>query len=717
MFLWQKYKYNVVYLGEDEDFIALENNFNTVKPEIVAWDTETDGLHIMTAKPFLIGFGFDKYLYIYEPTKWRNEFLFALVSKPFVKYFVAHNTKFDYHMMINFGTPIPRTVPLADTLAMARLTNYADSMDGIGLASLGARLVDPTSKFAADVIRTHINELNKERYNFIKEYVKENDVGMSYTAFKELWEKRIQYIPHELDEHLDKMPQKANYHDSYLDRPNLMINYLADDILLVLEVMEKLIPVLDHVDVGRRTWHRENKLISVVGDFERNGMPIDVDYIKESRLKVIDYIDEVYSKLWAIADVKNIPTLDDPKKDLLFNKNHQFSVGQHAVIKEIVSRKYRIGMLKSDSDALEELIDMSKDTKSGYPEEVGIFAGYIVELRTLGKWLSTYIEGMLNRLVDGRLYTDINNSGAITGRVSSDLQQQPNGGLYTADGVELFHPRKPFINDEGFRHFYLDFSNMEMRVQAYYTMITSTGDLNMCRAFMPFECTNMFTGEKFDPVKDLDKWNSGEWVDEEGQIWNKLDLHAETTKKAFPHIPVEDPEFKAHYRELGKRANFLKNYGGGIGALESQLKVSNEIAKALDSGYYSAFPKILDYQSSVENDIMSKGYTENLYGRRYYFQDTRFAYRGYNYNVQGSCADYVKEKEIELDDFLKDYESKMIMPIHDEIVFSIKIGEEHIVPELKRIMENSKEFMPSLPMVSDVEYTDTNWHDKKEWVI
>lgn len=79
-----------------------------------------------------------------------------------------------------------------------------------------------------------------------------------------------------------------------------------------------------------------------------------------------------------------------------------------------------------------------------------------MELRTLDKWLSTYIDGKLNAVVNGRIYTDINNNGAVSGRVSCDMQQQPKEGLKDRDGNELFHPRRAFICDEGYKLFFID---------------------------------------------------------------------------------------------------------------------------------------------------------------------------------------------------------------------------------------------------------------------
>lgn len=716
MYLWQKYKYKVRFLAHDKDFIDVKNLFIKLKPKVVAFDTETTGLHIVKDKPFLVGFGFHDRLYVYEPTEWRNNYFFKLASAKNVEYVIGHNVKFDYHMFRNFGTPVPESVNLGDTMTVARLTDYADSPGSMSLEGLAKLHVDESASFGSKAIREHINQLNRIRLNKIKEYVNSNreEIGLTYTEFRLRYGKKVQHVEDELQKHFDYVDDnfpELTYEDSYIDKPTLMINYLYDDIVMTLRLFNKLFPILEHVDKDLRTFKRENKLIRVVGDMESNGMNIDIEYLKESRKRVIEYTDEVYNKLWELADIKNIVKEHESTYNGLLANNPNFTVGQHGVIKDLFATKYKIGMISTDLAALTEISEVEE-----YPEEARKIASLIIELRTLNKWLSTYIEGQLNKLHNGRLYTNINNNGAVTGRVSSDLQQQPTSALLTADGEELFHPRKPFINDEGFKNYYIDFSNMELRVQAYYTMLTSGGDLNMCRAFIPFKYKNVLTSEEYDVEKDVDNYDSDVWVDDNGDKWSPVDLHTATTLKAFPHIKTDDDDFKS-FRDLGKRANFLKNYGGGRNALQSSLRVSPEIAEALDKGYYEAFPKILDYQRWVDENIKLHGFVENLYGRRYYFQDTQASYRGYNYLIQGSCADYVKDKQIQLHEYLKDKESVMLMPIHDEIIFSIKDGEEYIIPELVRIMQDAKSFVPYIPMLVGVESSDTNWAEASEVII
>jgi DNA polymerase-1 len=219
----------------------------------------------------------------------------------------------------------------------------------------------------------------------------------------------------------------------------------------------------------------------------------------------------------------------------------------------------------------------------------------------------------------------------------------------------------------------------------------------------------------YDPDKDYDLWNSGEWVDEEGKSWEPIDLHSVTTLKAFPHITPQDSDF-SQYRALGKRANFLKNYGGGLGAIKAQLKLSDEVAQALNRGYYEAFPKVLDYQKWAENQVLINGFAQNLYGRRYYIQNTNFAYKMYNYLIQGSCADLLKENEIKLYEYFSyfDLKSEMKLVVHDEIQFAVKHGEEHIIKDIVNILQDNRDFIPNIPMIVGVEVSQTNWAEKRD---
>lgn len=684
MFLYQKFNYKVVNLDEVDN---IKDTLVASTSKISVFDTETTGLNFMIDTPFLLTFGTKNPDIVYYLTKLTEENIkqiYDFLIENNLSLF-AQNAKYDWHIMFNNKTPIPKNIKLCDGQTVARLTSYADEELGVGLEALGIKYVDKEAKFAGAVIKKKINEINAERLRNAKSILKKEFPKARITEVFTAYKKRVQFIEYpEYDEMfkvIDNNYKKPNYYDVYKASPSLMISYALDDVVILLEYLNKALPIIDKINANK-VFEQECALISTVGNFERNGLRADVSYLLNSRNVVKEYIDKKYEELWEITGSK-------------------ISSGQHKEIMKIMAN-FSVYMTNCDADALENVTKTAKNPKAVQMAET------IIELRTLDKWLSTYIEGMLNRITNGRVYTSINNSGAVTGRVSSDMQQQPKEGLFTKTGEELFHPRKVFINDENGKMYFFDFSQMELRLQAEYTILVSGGDINLCRAFVPFKCKSMFTGEIFNWGDD---YSSNEWLDDENNVWKPTDLHTATTLKAFPTISVDGPNF-GHYRRLGKMCNFLKNYGGGIGALTSSLKVSDEIANALNNGYYQAFPKILDYQKWVEKTLTTKGYIENVFGRRYYIRSALSYFKGYNYLIQGGCADIVKNKEIRISKLLEGKKSKILLPVHDEVIVFISDEEKYLIKEIKEIMDDNKEFLEYIPLTCDIEYTDTNWGDK-----
>lgn len=683
MFLHQKKSYNKIEtLAEFKQLVLAE------QPKHIIYDTETTGLDNIIDKPFIYGFCFGKNLFVAEPSKELFDFIYNL---PFEFTLWAHNAKFDWHMTYNTGYPIPEHIKLADSLTLARLTEYADDRESIGLAALGQKYVDDTSKFAGKVIQQHINDINKHRLSTMKAALKQLKLPAKLTDILDEYKSQVQYIKHEWDDifkEIDKIYKQPTYEDSYKENPNLMINYLYDDLVITREYIKQAFTALKQMGKNMDIFEQENKLIRVVGSMERVGLKVDINYLINSRAKVLEYKNSLYQKL----------------KDLT---GEEFTVGQHKFIKELLQNKYGVTTEKTDLDALHILRKNYKNT------DIAKVVDLIITLRTIDKWLSTYIEGKLNKLIGDRFYTKINNAGTITGRVSSDFQQEPKEPLLDADGNELFHPRRAIINDDNSKIYYFDYSQMELRVQAQYTINISGGDENLCRAFIPFNYKSLFTGETY--RLGIDAFDSDEWVDENGNSWDPIDLHSVTTLKAFPELGNTDhPEFK-NYRKYGKQCNFLKNYGGGIEAIKKQIIDDDTIAAKLNKGYYDAFPKILDYQKWVESQLAKYGYVENIYGRRYYLKSSNFYYRAYNYLIQGSCADMVKEKEIQIYDLLKDKQSQMLLPVHDEIQIRIINGEEYLIKQILNIMQDTKHVVKDIPMICDIEVTHTNWADKEEY--
>lgn len=679
---------------------TVEDFHNLVLPEyekyqskIMAFDTETTGLNIVKDVPFLYVFGFGKVIFLVNLLNDNSKDIVQL-SYDFMTRFrrvFAHNTKYDYHMMHNFGMKIPKEVKLADGYTVARLTNYADEQMSKSLEAMGTLYVDETAKFAGKVIKKRLIEIRAERKAeakklFAKKYPKEK-----FTFYWELLDKRVQFLETPYDAILDDLShfyQEPNYLDVFNENPNLMKAYACDDVVILLEWLSKALPTLKNVDPDLRIFNQECDLITTVCDIERIGFKADIGYLLESRQRIEEYREQLYKELHEIS-------------------GKTISVGQHKVIQQVFKDKWGIVMHNCDNKAL-------KMIKS--PESAVNLSKTIRELRTLDKWLSTYIDGMLNKVTDGRIYTSIDNAGAVSGRVSSNLQQQPKEPIYDRFGNELFHPRRAFITDDDYSFYFFDYSQQELRVQAYYTLLTSSGDIKLLRAYMPFNCISNITGLEFDykDIKVLNRWDSGEWVDENGKIWTPTDVHTETTFTAFPFLNKDEshPEFK-HHRRLGKMCNFLKNYQGGIDAIMEQLDVDEETAKILDRAYYATFPEIKKYQTWVTQSLHKHGFVENLYGRRHYLRNSKWFYKAGNYLVQGSCADMVKQVELKLNRFLEGTQSAVVMPVHDEVILRVHKDDEWIVPFVKMIMEDVKE-VPYVPIVCEVEKTSTNWADKEE---
>lgn len=139
-----------------------------------------------------------------------------------------------------------------------------------------------------------------------------------------------------------------------------------------------------------------------------------------------------------------------------------------------------------------------------------------------------------------------------------------------------------------------------------------------------------------------------------------------------------------------------------------------EIANALVSGWSSTFPEVAYYQKQVANKVQKNNYATNMHGRVYYLSNTDKAYKVGNYLVQGSCADCLKSYIIKIGEFLKENNCKTLPSanIHDELQFLVYEGEEWIFPHIKRIMEDV-EWM-KVPVVVDLEITETTWADKRE---
>ena len=716
-FLFNKFNYKVLEVKTIKDIEEMEWDFATSNTRYFAYDTETTGLNFMKDIPFLVIFGFDKNVYIWDANFKEATYAMFRIVQSTNKMLFAHNAKYDYHMLYNMGTPIPDGIELSDTITLFRLiSDCDDDFQSMRLEKLGEKYVDPEAKFAGHEIKKMLEKMKAERKKMVCSNYKLLTGEKKYTEAWSEFTTRVRFIT-KYHECFDDY-KEPNYYDAYLENPELVKYYAIDDVVIILEFLNKAGAIyakkyLDYKTntIDNRTWERENKLIRGIATMERNGFKVDVDYLINSHYKIQKFKELLYDKLHKLTD-------------------GDWTVSQHKEIKAFFNNKYGLNLEKSDKRAIQQL---SHDEN----KEIAEIAKIIIKLRTVDKWLSTYIDGVLNKIteVNGewKLYTSLNNNGTISGRVSCDLQQMPKYAINETDdedallldesltddeGTELFHPRKFVIPSEGYKLYFLDYSQMELRIQANYTILIGQPDYNLCRAYMPYDCKledgTMFDYKNPEHIKHSYDWK---WYNHDGSEWEPTDLHTKTTLTAFPEFAdqTETKEFKKKWRYLGKSTNFAKNYGCGAKTLSENLNIDLETATKLSDAYNKAYPGVIEYQKEVQAQLNMKGFVTNLYGRRYYLEKSTNFYKGNNYVIQGTGADAMKEAEIKICEYLKDKKSRFILPIHDEIAVEIHPDEESFVPkQLKAFLEECGEVIKYVPMVSEVEMTESNWADKKE---
>ena len=694
------------------------------------YDTESTGLHIKKDMPFIGAIAFrtvpgnvrEAYAFPTTPENLRE----LLPLSELVDWLYCHNTVFDMHMTANgAGEDLVYSITnWGDTQGLLRMTFEAvsprDGGDKLALKEVSKKYVDKTADRYEKAVKGWLKSKESANrkilgalFRGIKYTLKEFDAAMKTGPEALPEEARQTYF-----DWRESYPEPT-----YADVPmEIMLPYVCSDVVLTDLIEEMSVPVV----MRKEQWPvvlREFKNLRSTFKMTRRGFKIDRPYLQECRVKLEDYVAKLTKEMHELA-------------------GQEFTVGQHAVIKEIYTKRLGKRPASTDAQFLKKMIDQGDR-----------LALLIKKLRTLEKWLSTYLIHMLEASeYDGRLYAGLNQFGTVSGRHSGDFQQMPKDPLLTLEGdaikketgdypeeAVLFQPRRAVITEPGSKLFFMDFSQEELRFQANFTLPMG-GDLNLCRAYMPFRCVHYETGEIYDfrdPVgrerwMELregapdDHWEEvlkagwSVWImPETREYWVPTDVHGATAKQAMKAmgLDIENKKLFKFWRNIGKRYNFMKTYGGGPAKSAEVLEITLEQCQAIDNGFVTSFPVIVDYQDSIIRTFWKRGYITNLYGRRYYLSDSGKFYKGANYMIQGSCADDLKEKILKIDAFLDKHgcRSQILMPIHDELCYEIYDDELWIVPHLVEFMRDTPKLL--IPMVVEPSYADETWAKKKPYEL
>lgn len=669
---------------------------------LLAFDTETNtkidmskrdasNIDIMHDKPFLLQFGYLKTVYLVD-------FRLPGISKAIaLEVFdnlreratlcLAHNIKFDINMLYNIGYTAEFT-NACDTMSIARLALESKSeREGgysMGLKPLAARLLGSTYADAGREIDSALRALWETKLKELAALLR------PYRISRRQINDTLKDVTGSMDEYTEEVQEiwyrwNIRSRVSYADvDPELMWRYGATDVILVLELTNLLLPIVrDKHQMG--VLKREIALVMPLVRMERTGYTVDKQYLIRCKTALVFEINQIKEQNFRIA-------------------GEWIKPNQHLAIKEMLLRKFDYDLESTDKNRMHILIQ----TDPSMPAEVKRYLENVIYLRTLEKWIATYLNPMLYRLNssgDTKVYTMYNPNGAVSGRFTSNFQQFPKNGIYSKLGdFELFHPRRMFTVDKEFAELaYIDYSQVELRLQAEYTHYVTHGygDVNMLRAYLPFKCS-----------KKGDVWVE----DDTGELWKGVDLHTQSTCNAFPDVDVNSPEFKK-LRYVGKRVNFALIYGASLKKVqEAVADAEPEVVAKLYHGFHDRFKGVAEYGNWVSSQWVKSpdGHVTNLMGRRYYIKDAKDVYKLNNYLIQGSAADMIKLAIIKIDNMLKQcgYKSRLQGCIHDELCVCVAEGEHDVIYKIKHIMENTiKTFVP---IVAEIEVTNTTWADKHE---
>jgi len=430
--------------------------------------------------------------------------------------------------------------------------------------------------------------------------------------------------------------------------------YAAEDADITLALHQNLWPKLAELPAQKRLYEKvELPLLTVLSRIERTGVKIDSDLLHQQSLELEKRLDEL--KLQAYKEADQEFNLNSPK---------QIQAIFFEQLKLPVIRKTPKGQPSTAEDVLEQLA-------LDYP-----LPKLILEHRSLNKLKSTYLDRLPEQVseVDGRIHTSYHQAVTATGRLSSSDPNLQNIPVRTQEGRRIRHA---FIAAEGSSILAADYSQVELRIMAHLSK-----DEGLLTAFAQGE-----------------------------------DIHKATAAEVFG---VARESVSSDQRRAAKAINFGLIYGMSAFGLAKQLSIPRGQAQAYVDLYFERYPGVKAYMEQTREFARENGYVETVFGRRLYLpeinarngQRRQYAERtAINAPMQGTAADIIKRAMLAVDDWLQqsDLKCKMIMQVHDELVFEVPDSELEVVRQkVAELMQSAAEL--AVPLLVDVG-VGLNWEE------
>ncbi len=524
-------------------------------------------------------------------------------------------------------------------------------------------LEDPSIIKVGHNIKYDILVFSQKRNGSINLYPVHDTMCMSYVNDANRYSHKLDslvkdFFDHETIKYDDVCGRGAKQVTFDKIHPNDALNYAAEDADFCLRIFFALKEELFISKLNSVYERIERPLINVIANMEKEGILIDKSTLNALSIEFQDKLTLLQKKIYELCGEEfNIAS---PKQlgEILFEK---LNLPQ--------DKKSKTGNYSTSISVLEGL------SMKGFE-----IADLIIEWRTLSKLKSTYTDALqesINKQTK-RVHTSYSMASASTGRLASTNPNLQNIPIRTSDGRRI---REAFIARDGYKLISADYSQIELRLMAH-----AANETEMIKAF------------------------------------NKnVDIHSQTASKVFG-IPIEDLDSET--RRSAKAINFGIIYGISSFGLSKQLSCSQSEAKNFIESYFDQFPKIKSYMDAMIENAKMKGYVETFFGRRIpikginskNFQERSFAERqSINAPIQGSAADIIKRAMIKIHNVFQErnIESKMLLQVHDELVFECPKDEINTVSNLiKKEMEqaNLPLFPLNIPIVVDFGEAD-NWSE------
>ena len=573
-----------------------------MKQEIVAFDTETEGLNALETDIVGISFSWQKGIGYYLPVKNNksvHEKSFEIL-KPFFESTeiikVGHNIKFDIQVLHKYNVKV--SSPIYDTM----VAHY---------------LINPDMRHNLDTL--------SESY--------------------------LNYSPISIESLIGKKGKnQISMRDVSIDK---ITDYASEDADITLQLKSIFDKEIEVNNLGKIFYDIEIPMINVLSEMETEGIKIDISYLEKLDKEFEEDLEKLKKEIFKKSGEEF--NLNSPKQlgEILFDKLKLVSK----------PKKTKTGQYSTSEEVLSSLANDHKIIED------------ILEWRSLDKLQNTYVKSLPNEVssLTNRVHSSFNQTVTTTGRLSSNNPNLQNIPIRTANGQKI---RRAFIpRGSDYILMAADYSQIELRVIA-----SMSNEKNMIDAFV-----------------------------------NNQDIHTMTASKIYN---VDPESVTREQRGNAKTVNFGIIYGVSAFGLSQQTDLNRSESKVMIDNYFLNYPGLKKYMSDQIDFARNNGYVETIMGRRRYLQNinsqnnmlrSSSERNAINAPIQGSAADIIKIAMININSELKkqSLKSKMLLQVHDELVFDVHKSEKDQIKDIvKTTMESAVKL--KVPLKIDLEF-GKNW--------